>query len=109
MKKITILILMLLLSIQVVIGATVVGTDRIDGRTNGLLSTSSNKLGFLIPAIMLAVTIICFAIDFGATGVSMASAISLLVLYLMRIIYIDIVSLASFIIIIIIMVYKISR
>lgn len=77
-----------------------------DYSINEFLSTSSNKLGLLIPAILLAVTIITFAIDFGTVGVSSASSASLVVLYFLKIVYINPISLISFIIIIGIMSYK---
>ena len=76
---------------------------------NTFLDTSSNKLGLLIPAILLVVTIVMFAIDFGAVGVGITSALSLVILYKLGIIYINVISLSGFIIIIAIVLYKISR
>ena len=88
---------------------TLADSDFIDGVVNEFFTSDSNRLGLLIPAILLVVTIICFSIDFGAVGVSAASALSLLVLFMLKIVYFHPFSLASFILIIVIMIYKISR
>jgi hypothetical protein len=74
-----------------------------------LISDSSARISMILPALLLAVCLICFAIDFGATGVSFASMGSLVILYLLQIVYVNPVSLVSFVVMTGILIFKISR
>lgn len=104
--QINILILMLVLLSASVFAIDLVDSESHDYSINEFLGSSSNMLGLLIPAILLVVTIITFAIDFGTVGVSAAAATSLIILYFLQIVYINPISLISFIIIVGIMIYK---
>ena len=84
-------------------------TTNINYVSNGFLDNDDNKVAMLIPAILLVITIIMFAVDFGAVGVSASSICALLLLYFLGIVHFEIVSLTSLIIMIIIMIYKINR
>jgi len=88
---------------------TLIDNEPLDYVSNQFLDDDNTKLGMLIPAILLVVTIIMFAVDFGAVGVAGSSVCALLLLYMLKIIYLNPVSLISFIIIVIIMIYKIQR
>ena len=104
--QINILMLMLVLLSGSVLAADLVDSDAHDYSVNEFLGSSSNMLGLLIPAILLVVTIVTFAIDFGTVGVSAAAAASLVILFFLQIVYLNPVSLISFIIIVAIMIYK---
>ena len=110
MKKNMIVFIFLILSILSM--GIVFGVDNLaekDGHSyaiNTFLDNNDDMLGLLVPAILLTITLITFAIDFGTVGVSAASLASLIILYYMNIIYINPVNLVSFIIIIGIMMYK---
>ena len=104
-KQIYILILMIIM-VNMIVYAVEVENRVIDYKINTFLDSNNNMLGLLIPALLLLITLITFSIDFGTVGVSMASVAGLIVLYFMNVIYINVASLTSFVIIIGIMVYK---
>lgn len=111
MKKINFFILCLILInlLSIIIFAddgNLFGKSSYDGRVNNFLSSSSNKLSMLLPAIMLVIVIITALIDFGAVGISIGSIGSLFILYLFKIVYINPVSLISFMLMIFILIYK---
>ena len=102
-------IFMMLLMTFVYATTTLTDTESFNGRVNTLLSDNSTKLGLLFPVMLLFVTMICFAIDFGTMGVGITSIATLILLYLFKIVYFNPVWLTSLIIIIVIMLVKINK
>ena len=90
-------------------GNVLIESLRHDFRANLFLSSTSMKASFLIPAIMLVVCLVCFAIDFGVVGVSAVSIVALFILFLLRIVYINPLSLIAFGIMVGIMIYRLTR
>ena len=80
-----------------------------DGRQNMFLSTHDSMLNFLIPAIMLFVVLVSFAVDYGTVGVTSMALLSLVLLRVIGIIYVDIVSFSAFIVMMIILILKINQ
>lgn len=70
----------------------------------------SEWLGIIIPVLLLFITLIMFSIDFGAVGVGTISAVAMIVLWLTGLIPItNPVSLISFVLIIGITTFKVTR
>lgn len=88
---------------------TLIGDDVIDYKVNTLLSSRTNKISMLIPALMLTICIISFATDYGTVGVTAASMGSLVIISLLGFIYINPVSLISFVIMIGIIIFKLTK
>jgi hypothetical protein len=80
-----------------------------DGRQSVFLGTHDSMLNFLIPAILLFVVLVSFAVDFGTVGVSAVSVFSLFLLWVIGIIYLNVASLTTFILMMVILIFKISR
>jgi len=107
LKKFNIILsIMFLLSISMVFAEDIIDTDRHSYISNNFIDDDNNMVGFLIPAILLTITLITFAIDFGTVGVSLASITSMILLYFLHIIYLNPINLTSLVIIIGIMIYK---
>ena len=85
----------------------VASSSEIDYTQNDLI-TDDTRLGFLIPSILLLITIVCFAIDFGVVGVGSACLIGLIVLSMLGVVVISWYWLLSFIIITIIILSRLA-
>lgn len=116
MDKHHIIIMMLLLSLtSVAYAATLDSSEHVldisnhDARVNRFLENRDSMLNFLIPAIMLLVTLVSFAIDFGTVGVSGVCVVSLVFMTWLGIVYISTGWLIAFVIIIAVMIFKINR
>jgi len=66
-------------------------------------------LGFIIPLLLLFITIIMFAVDFGVVGIGTLSSVFLVVGWWLGFIPVHIISLISFILIISIVMFKVTR
>jgi len=86
-----------------------VGADTIDGRTNKFLESDENKLAMIIPATMLIVALIFFAIDFGSIGVIAALLFGLMFVNLIGLLAISVSSIICGTIMGALLLYKLTR
>ena len=107
-KNILIFGMVLLFNIMIISADNyiVTGTALLDGTENTFLSSESNRISMIIPALFLIIAIIAFAIDFGAIGVVAGSLISLVGLSAIGIIAVNVVSLTAIIILGIMLIFK---
>jgi hypothetical protein len=113
MVKKFLLLLIVLLSMSSIVLAlgtseSLLSNSRYDGRVNLFLATHDSMLNFLIPAIMLFVCLVTFAIDFGTVGVSGVATLSLALLWLLGIVYLNWFSLMTFAVMMVILIFKIN-
>lgn len=83
-----------------------IGTAFLSGYVNVF---NDQWLGIIIPLLLLFATLIFFAIDFGAVGIGLISSISMVIFWWVGFIPVNIVALISFIIIVIITLFKVTR
>jgi hypothetical protein len=112
MKQTNILMALLVITIilQIVYAEDVasLGRDDIYDRANSLLSSKENRLSMIFPSILLVISLIAVAIDFGAIGVIIASMGSLVILTWLGLVTIGWVPLISFVIMCGLLVFKIQ-
>ena len=86
-----------------------VGSDSMNAGDNELVNSPNERLAMIVPALMVIVSIVFFAIDFGAIGVTASCLIGLVAVRIIGIVDINIASVTSAIIMGGILIYKISR
>lgn len=99
-------ILMIALLSVSVMSETLLDSDDLDYNQNALLDNLTTRYNMIFPAILLLIGIVAFALDFGAIGVNVACGLSLIVLKLLNWVYLDYLTLATFIILLSIVIYK---
>lgn len=95
-KSIILLFVLFTTITSVIAEGTLVGTANMKVNTLGFLGSAEGKISTLFPLVLLLVCIVSFAIDFGTTGVILASLGTLVFGYLMGFIAINPVNLISF-------------
>lgn len=112
-KKINILSIVALIMIMMPFVYSEEGTlfdsDTLYTPRNEFLSSQDNKLSLLIPALMLMISIVAFAIDFGVVGVVLGCVGGLFVCFLLGIIAISVTSIISLTIMGGIILFKVTR
>lgn len=98
--------LLLLLPIVYAETSTKVGTDELYDIDNVILGTQADKLGAIIPAVMLIVAIVCLMLDFGVIGVTVGGILSLIALWAIKILPMKFSGILSIIILAIILLFK---
>jgi hypothetical protein len=81
----------------------------ISDNTKGLLQNTGNRIAMLLPALFIIVSIIAFMLDFGTVGVIIGSMLGLGLCVLIGLILIDAYVLVAFIIMGIILIFKMGQ
>lgn len=111
MNKNILIGIFILISMATIIVAQddLLSSTALDKRVNEFTNSSENKIAMLIPALLLVVAIISWSIDFGTTGVTIGAMVSMVLLYWLKLIYINPISLISFSLMFVILVFKMKR
>jgi len=88
---------------------TLFESTTLDFRTNDLTDTPQERVSLLFPALLIVVTLVMFALDYGAVGVSLTSLVALGVLNLLGILYFNWVTFISMCIMLAVVIYKLSE
>jgi len=75
--------------------AVMVGRALLYDDANPLLGSSADKIALIIPAVMLLIAVVSLMIDFGTVGVTLGAMATLLILWLTKIVPLNISGIVS--------------
>lgn len=105
-KTMMVSVIITLISMTSVLATILIDQEAYDNTSNAFLNAQNSKLSWLLPAVMLVICITMAMIDFGTIGVTIGSMLSLVILYWIGVVYITPITLISFVVMSIILVFK---